>query len=109
MSFLAYYEGIRISGVEIPECFIATAAYGSELDPHVEFLREFRDKVVLKSAFKDWFGQLLSFYCRFSPVIARKMGKNRLLKSLVKYIVVVPFVKCMMQIAETVKFCSITD
>ena len=31
-------------------CFVATAAYGSYLDPHVEALRNFRDEQLLTNA-----------------------------------------------------------
>jgi len=75
-------------------CFIATAAFGSELDPHVQFLRNFRDDVVLKSIFKNTFKWLLRQYYKFSPPIARKMKVNSLLKNTIKYSVVYPFVLC---------------
>lgn len=73
-------------------CFIATAAMGSELHPHVQFLREFRDSVILKSPYKNAFEELLDFYYRFSPEIAHSMEKNMLLKLLIKYNFVYPFV-----------------
>jgi len=75
-------------------CFIATAAFGSELNPHVQFLRNFRDDVVLKSTFKNTFRWLLTQYYRFSPPIARKMKANSLLKNTIKYSIVYPFVLC---------------
>jgi hypothetical protein len=80
-------------------CFIATAAFGSELDPHVQFLRNFRDDVVLKSIFKNTFKWLLRQYYKFSPPIARKMKANSLLKNTIKYSIVYPFVLCTKAVA----------
>jgi len=80
--------------LETEGCFIATAAFGSELDPHVQFLRKFRDEVVLKSTFKNPFEWLLGQYYKFSPPIAMKMKENSLLKIVLKYTVVYPFVLC---------------
>lgn len=48
-------------------CFIATAAYGSYLDPHVNVLRNFRDQVLLKSTVGAMFVKL---YYSGSPVVA---------------------------------------
>jgi hypothetical protein len=49
------------------DCFVATAAYGTWLDPHVLTLREFRDQNLLTNAAGTWF---VEFYYRHSPPIA---------------------------------------
>lgn len=72
-------------------CFIATAAYGSELSPSVQFLREFRDNIVLKSRFRGFFEKILEIYYTFSPCIARKMEEKRVFKYFMKYMAVLPF------------------
>ncbi|MDC0193874.1 copper-binding protein, partial [Candidatus Nitrosopelagicus sp.] len=52
-------------------CLIATAAYGSEMAPQVQFLREIRDNTVLQTqsgtSFMTVFNQ---FYYSFSPTVA---------------------------------------
>jgi len=73
-------------------CFIATAAYGSELAPSVQFLREFRDDVVLKSRFQKPFEDTLNVYYKFSPPVAELMKRNKPFKYTMKYSVVWPFV-----------------
>lgn len=73
-------------------CFIATAAYGSELAPPVQFLREFRDDVVLKSRFCTGFEKILEGYYWFSPPIADAMERHKWLKYFMKYTTVWPFV-----------------
>ena len=86
----------KLRGVITPPpkkiCFIATAAYGSELEPPVQFLREFRDDVVLPSWAGDFFRNTLEVYYTFSPPIAELMKRNNLFKLAMKYIVVWPFV-----------------
>jgi len=66
-------------------CLIATAAFGSELDPQVQFLRELRDNTVLQtesgSAFMTGFNQ---FYYSFSPAIADYERENPVFKEAVK-------------------------
>jgi hypothetical protein len=66
-------------------CLIATAAYGSEMAPQVQFLREIRDNKVMStelgSSFMTGFNQ---FYYSFSPVIADYERENPLFKEAVK-------------------------
>jgi len=66
-------------------CLIATATFGSELTPQVQFLREIRDNTVLQtesgSAFMIGFNQ---FYYSFSPTIADYERENPAFKEVVK-------------------------
>ncbi len=66
-------------------CLIATAAYGTELAPQVQLLREIRDNTVLQtqsgSAFMDSFN---SFYYSFSPSIADLERQNPVFREAVK-------------------------
>ncbi|MBC7532232.1 MAG: hypothetical protein H7318_11680 [Oligoflexus sp.] len=50
-----------------PSCFIATAAYGTALDPHIDALRWFRDTYLLKSS---WGRSFVRGYYRNSPPVA---------------------------------------
>jgi len=85
------------------KCFIATAAYGSELDPHVELLREFRDDVLLKSDLRGAFEKVLSAYYRYSPPVAEAMRRNRSAKLVIKWALVYPvfiFIKSFVRILK---------
>ena len=66
-------------------CLIATAAFGSEMAPQVQFLREIRDNTVLQtqsgSTFMTGFNQL---YYSFSPAIADYERENSAFKETVK-------------------------
>ena len=66
-------------------CLIATATFGSEMAPQVQFLREIRDNTVLQtesgSAFMTGFNQ---FYYSFSPVVADYERENTAFKETVK-------------------------
>ena len=73
-------------------CFIATAALDSEIHPHVQFLREYRDKVLLKSSHKKQFEEILDWYYRYSPHVAEAMNRDRNLKHVMKYMIVYPIV-----------------
>ena len=65
-------------------CLIATASYGTELAPQVQFLREIRDNTVMSTssgtAFMTGFNQ---FYYSFSPIIADMERENPLFKDAV--------------------------
>ena len=73
-------------------CFIATAAFGSELHPRVQSLREFRDNILLKSDLRDAFEKVLYVYYKFSPPIAATMKEYRGLKVFLKFTLVYPVV-----------------
>jgi len=66
-------------------CLIATAAFGSEMVPQVQFLRELRDNTVLQTqsgtSFMTGFNQ---FYYSFSPMVADYERENPMFKETVK-------------------------
>jgi hypothetical protein len=66
-------------------CLIATAAYGSELAPQVQMLREIRDNQLMNtesgSAFMTTFNEL---YYSFSPYIADMERESPVFKEIVK-------------------------
>ncbi len=66
-------------------CLIATAAFGSEMAPQVQFLREIRDGTVMSTqsgtAFMTGFNH---FYYSFSPYVADYERENPVFKEAVK-------------------------
>ena len=62
-------------------CFIATAAYGSWLDPHVMTLREFRDEHMLTNAVGTW---LVEFYYEHSPPLADYIRERESLRAVIR-------------------------
>jgi hypothetical protein len=54
-------------------CFIAQAAYGSYLNPHVKILREFRDELLSSSSLGR---KLVQLYHKLGPRIANHIEKN---------------------------------
>ena len=66
-------------------CLIATAAYGSELSPQVQLLREIRDNQLLNTeAGSAFMGTFNDVYYSFSPVIADLERESPLFKEVVK-------------------------
>ena len=64
-------------------CFIATAAYGSCLDPHVAALRAFRDGFLVK----HWAGRsFVDLYYRCSPPLARLIARHPGLRTTTRWV-----------------------
>jgi hypothetical protein len=78
-------------------CFIATAAYGSYLDPHVQVLRDFRDRWLLsditlhvmdhKITIPNTPGKaFVCFYYKYSPPIAEFIREHDVLQAVVRWL-----------------------
>jgi hypothetical protein len=62
-------------------CYIATAAYGSYLDPHVMALRNFRDRYLITNAPGR---ALVAFYYRTSPPVADFIARHEAARTAVR-------------------------
>lgn len=62
-------------------CFIATAAYGSDMAPQVQVLRDFRDRALLTNAPGRAF---VSFYYRHSPALADAIRPHDSVRAVVR-------------------------
>jgi len=62
-------------------CFIATAAYGSPMQPSVKILREFRDRFLLNRAAGKGFVRL---YYKYSPPIANFIANHDSLRAMIR-------------------------
>jgi hypothetical protein len=66
-------------------CIIATATYGSELAPEVQFLRGFRDNTVLNTFVgKNFMTVFNAWYYSFSPGVASIIAVNETLRGFMK-------------------------
>ncbi len=63
-------------------CFIATAAYGSRMEPHLKVLREFRDSFLLTNAAGKSFVDL---YYTYSPPVADFITRYDILQAPVRW------------------------
>jgi len=62
-------------------CFIATAAYGSMMAPHVKILRDFRDRILLQNSIGKGF---VGLYYTYSPPIAAVIAKHDSMRAFIR-------------------------
>lgn len=72
---------------------MATAAYGSPLEPSVQDLRDFRDDVLLVGASRRVFEPVFRAYYRIGPPVARAMERHPGLRHAVRYALVAPLAR----------------
>jgi hypothetical protein len=72
---------LLVVGDDGGDCFIATAAFGSPLGPHVQVLRDLRDRYLLTSSIGKAF---VALYYKFSPPIADFIAKNGVLRGAIR-------------------------
>jgi len=76
---------ITVSAAVTPSCIIATATYGSELSPEVQFLRTFRDaKVMGTFAGRNFMLAFNKVYYSFSPTVAQAISAHEELRGITK-------------------------
>ncbi len=69
------------------DCFIATAVFGTALDPQIDILRRFRDDWLMTNPL----GRVFVFtYYEISPPIARKARHSSLLRRILRHTIVNP-------------------
>ena len=79
---IATEEGGKEGGGGGGGCFIATAAYGSYLDPHVQVLRDFRDDVFMKYQPGRAF---VAFYNEYSPPVAQFIHEHEAARTVTRW------------------------
>jgi len=80
--FIAKIVITHRSGSGGASCFIATAAFGSPVEPHVKVLREFRDHTLLTNRVGRAFVDL---YYTYSPPLADIIAKHDSLRMIVRW------------------------
>ncbi|MFC1486594.1 NosD domain-containing protein [Thermoproteota archaeon] len=86
-SQIDYFEVVPKDSGAFLKCIIATATYGSELSPEVQFLREFRDDTVLSTfAGSNFMEAFNAFYYSWSPSVAPTISENIGLKDGMKVV-----------------------
>jgi len=69
------------TGNDSSGCFIATAAYGSLMEPHVQILRNFRDRFLSTNTPGKNF---LNLYYKYSPPIADYIAQHDILRFIIR-------------------------
>ena len=75
-------EDIALGGGDSSGCFIATAAFGSNMDRHVQMLSEFRDNRLLTSPAGH---RMVDLYYKFSPSAACFLRQHPTARVVVRY------------------------
>ncbi len=80
-------------------CFIATAAYGSEMAPDVQLLRDIRENVLRQTVWgRRFFEEYWKYYYRISTPIADEMNRDENLRRIVRWSIVDPWT-CYLKLA----------
>ena len=82
MGYSEYTEEEYTATGDDSGCFIATAAYGSQMEPHVKTLREFRDRFMNSNSLGRSF---LRLYYRYSPAVAHYIEDHDFLRSVIRW------------------------
>jgi hypothetical protein len=69
-------------------CFIATAAYGTAMEPHVKVLRDFRDRFMINNGVGKAF---IDLYSTYSPSVADFIANHNVARLMVRWSLM-PFV-----------------
>ena len=84
-------------------CLIATAAFGSELAPQVQFLREYRDNTIMTTvAGSSFLNAFNTVYYSFSPTVANAERTHPLLQETIR-----AGISPLLGILQTAKFSTI--
>ena len=92
---------LSVTVPKLDECFIATAAFGSKLQPAVALLRQFRDQCLLTNRLGTKF---VNFYYKNSPPIAQFIAGNDTLRGIVRGLLL-PFIAIAYGIMHPVVGC----
>lgn len=80
-------EEKEVTEEEKKGCIVATATYGSELSPEVQFLRDFRDNTVLNTfAGSSFMTVFNAWYYSFSPRVVSTIAVNQALRGFMKFL-----------------------
>lgn len=74
-----------VISLRVSPCLIATATFGSELAPEVQFLRDFRDQQIMQTfAGSNFMGAFNAWYYSFSPAVAAYEYSHATTRAVVK-------------------------
>ncbi|MCX7992017.1 MAG: hypothetical protein N2999_08365, partial [Proteobacteria bacterium] len=76
-SYTIKVESYKDNESKNKSCFIATAVYGTPFHPHIDLLRDFRDRVLIRF---DAGKAFVNIYYKYSPAIADIVGKSLILR-----------------------------